>query len=246
MILFSALFDLVYPRRCVSCEEDIAAQSSGCICENCKSEILEDDGEVRCPRCGIGVGQAALAVGSCTYCRSFNFQFDRGIGVGSYGGTIKELLINFKFHKQLFLAWALSELLAERITREGVVKEIDYIAYVPQTLLGRISRGFNQSEILARKLSAHLKLPLAAGLLERKGFTKSQRHFSGADRIKNVKGVFKVRNGRLLKNKNVMLVDDVLTTGATANECSKVLKRAGARKVFVAMIARTNLNSDDI
>jgi len=244
MSWLTVLVDLIYPRRCAVCEADLSPQSPGYICKGCREELLEEDVVMRCPRCGIGVGKAAMAVGDCTYCRSMNFEFDRGIAVGSYKGKLRDLLIDLKLHRRPFLAGALSGLLAEKIKGAGLADEVDCVTYVPKSIFGRITRGFNQAEILAQKLSRVMKLPLAKGVLVRSALSRSQRYFSGKDRIKNVRGAFRVRDARCVKEKNVLLVDNVLTTGATANECAKVLKRAGARSVFVAIVARTDLNSD--
>jgi ComF family protein len=107
-----------------------------------------------------------------------------------------------------------------------------------------MARGFNQAELLARSISSSLGIPFAKGALCRRGFARSQRRLSGRERFRNVKGVFRARNVRRLKGKSVLVVDDVLTTGATANECANALKGAGARRVFVAIVARRDRESD--
>ena len=157
----------------------------------------------------------------------------------------REMLMDFKFRRRLYLADELVELLAEKIRRQDAIGEVDFMTYVPQTYIGRMLRGFNQAELLACKLSRNLEIPVARRLLERTGNARSQRGLSAKERIRNVRGAFRVRRSDFPKGKNLILVDDVLTTGATANECSRVLKQSGARKVFVAVIARPDLTGDD-
>jgi len=242
---FGALTDAVYPRRCAFCGEDLSGGGGRFLCESCRYGVLEPDSSLRCPRCGIGVGEAALVVGSCTHCRGRSFKFERAFDVGSYKGKLREMLMDFKFRRRLYLANELGALLGEKVRREGVTGEVDFITYVPQTFVGRIVRGFNPAELLARKLSRNVDIAVARGLLERSGNARGQRGLCAKERVRNVRGAFRVRRDGFSKGKTFILVDDVLTTGATANECSKVLKRAGARKVFVAVIARPDLTGDD-
>jgi ComF family protein len=118
------------------------------------------------------------------------------------------------------------------------VSEIDLVGYVPLYPARRRERGFNQAQLLARGLAQRLGKPLMRRCLVRTRSTETQTHLTAAERLTNVRGAFKARWRRWIEGKRVLLVDDVMTTGATVSECARALKKGGAHHVKVVTVAR--------
>jgi ComF family protein len=155
--------------------------------------------------------------------------------VGPYAGTLQEAIQRFKYHGQLPLARPLGELLASSV-RHGATARPDLVVPVPLHVSRLRARGYNQSRELARHLGHQLKVPVAVDLLRRTRATAPQQELDAAARGSNVAGAFAV-SGRL-PGRRILLVDDVLTTGATARECAGALRKAGAASVEVAVLGR--------
>jgi len=143
--------------------------------------------------------------------------------------------LSFKNFNNLACAKLLARLILHTI--DDLV--IDCVLPVPLHLYRLIQRGYNQSEMLAKYVGKYANLPLYKNVLVRNRFTKSQSNFNARGRVGNIKGAFSVKDVECIKGKNILLIDDVYTTGATVEECAKILKRAGAKKVYVATGART-------
>jgi len=160
---------------------------------------------------------------------------------------IKNLLQSFKYKPFVKeLADNLSSLIIEHF--QLLEKPPDFADFilipVPMEKKKLKWRGFNQAEELGKELSSFLKIPLISGCLIKIKETPSQVELSDEERKENIKGVFTVRNGELIKNKKILLVDDVYTTGATMEECARVLKKAGAKEVIGIVIARAAPGQD--
>lgn len=174
--------------------------------------------------------------GRCRLCRNGLTSFDALYCVGAYEGRLRELIHLFKFEQMRQLERPLG-----RFLRTGLPPEVDFDCLVPTPLhwRKRITRGFNQAELLARALSRSKGIPVLPALRKTKA-TVAQSTLSGPERRRNVKGAFRVRNAATVAEKRILLVDDVYTTGATANACAKVLKDAGAKSVAVLTLARAD------
>ncbi|GAX62065.1 amidophosphoribosyltransferase [Candidatus Scalindua japonica] len=140
----------------------------------------------------------------------------------------------------MYLATPLASLLVNLLHQE-VIGEIDLIVPVPLHWKKKQERGFNQSELMAKEISKKLSIPISINNLHRVKNTLSQTQLSRSQRQKNVKDAFKIKNPEIFIKKNVLLVDDVLTTGITASECAKSLKNTGTSKVFLIALARSNM-----
>ena len=116
----------------------------------------------------------------------------------------------------------------------------DVICYVPMTKKSEKKRGFNQCEVIARHIGYRINIPVSDCIKKIKN-TKEQKTLTKEERVKNLKGAFKVSRVKDIKNKDVILIDDVMTTGATINECKDILKRSGANKITVLTIAKSNI-----
>ncbi len=167
--------------------------------------------------------------------------FVRAVAYGSYDGGLRELIHLLKYGRVRPAAGVLGRMLAEVIQGFGSEFRAAVIVPVPLHRSKLRQRGFNQAEEIARAALKNLDrsgLTLAAGVLDRKRATESQTGLTDHQRQENVRGAFLVTSPELIKDQDVLLVDDVFTTGATASECARVLRRRGADRVFVATVAR--------
>lgn len=176
----------------------------------------------------------------CGMCRRARPEFERAAAFGSYDGKLRELLHLLKYEGMRPVAQILGRLLAKAIAAAGLGSERFIVIPVPLYRGRRGERGFNQAELLARSALRQLGLnwELQNGCLLRTRETASQTGLTRKQRRANVRGAFKVGERSKVAGKDILLIDDVLTTGTTAAECARVLKRAGARKVYVATVAR--------
>jgi ComF family protein len=175
--------------------------------------------------------------GRCALCRSGLRGFDAAYCFGSYDGTLRELIHLFKYGGISTLARPLGGFLSAALPRD---ERFDAVVPVPLHWWRRWRRGFNQSELLAREIARRIGAPMSAAL-RRVRPTPAQAGLSNAARRRNVAGAFRARRAsKALTGRNVLLVDDVMTTGSTAAACASVLKRAGAARVALLAAARVD------
>ena len=177
-------------------------------------------------------------------CRRLSPPFEKAAAYGSYEGGLRELIHLLKDEQVRPAANVLGRMLAEVIAGLATGMAGDAVLVVPVPLHAKTlcQRGFNQSELMARtalKLLSVDRYVLRADLVERKRETRPQSGLSGPERRDNLRGAFAVTHSQDLGGSEVLLVDDVLTTGTTASECARILRRAGAARVWVATVART-------
>ena len=177
-----------------------------------------------CPRCKNKISKVKIQ--------------DEILSYGYYGGVLKELIFQFKYKSNFTAGKIISKLLEEIIKEENII--VDVICYVPMCKKSIKKRGYNQCEIIAKDLSKELKIPVAHCMKKIKQ-TKEQKTLSKAEREINILGAFEVTNKNDIENKNILLIDDVLTTGATVKECSKILRKYNVNKVTVLTIAKSNI-----
>jgi ComF family protein len=168
--------------------------------------------------------------------------FDNAYSYGSYEGVLRRLIQLFKYERIDTLAAPLGRFLLNGLPRD---LRFDCLVPVPLHWRRKWSRGFNQAELLARVLGRHTALPVLAKTLQRRRSTQAQAGLSDAERRANTEGAFTVPDKRRpdLSGKHVLLIDDVLTTGATLSAASRALRRAGARRVTVLTVARADRRS---
>lgn len=166
-------------------------------------------------------------------CKSKPPFFKKAVSAFLYEDGIPVLISKFKNGRP-----HLKELFADKIAECLIgFPEIDCITYVPLTKKSAYKRGYNQSKLLAKSLSKRIQTPAICGAIKRVKSGKAQKGLTGEQRIENVKGAFKVVKLDKFKDKNVLLVDDVLTTGSTVDEICRILLKARARDVYVATVA---------
>jgi ComF family protein len=236
-----AALDLVFPPFCVICRHRLGAGRRDPLCGPCWV-ALERIGPPMCARCGrpfprLDVAAVAPAQ-RCGDCRRRPPAFTAARAAARYGDTVREALHAFKFDRRRALAAPLGDLLAEIPLGALATGGIDVVVPVPLHPSRERERGFNQAALLARRAARVWGLPLAADALGRAVPTATQTALAGRERQDNVRGAFTVRRPEAVAGRRVGLVDDVLTTGATAGECARCLHDAGAAAVVVLTVAR--------
>lgn len=228
--------DLVYPRVCANCGIH-NPQASGNLCWECRSELMPVQSPY-CARCGDPVSGRIDHEYICHFCSDIEPAFDRARSAVHYAGPAAEMLKAFKYRRATWLAADLAELLTALVRQHFDPSRMDAVTYVPLHRSRERGRQYNQSALLARELSSRLDIPYMNRILSRHRKTPTQTSLTARERINNVKGSFKFRNRSWLEGRRLLLVDDVMTTGATVHECAKTLKRGGAAAVWVATVAR--------
>jgi ComF family protein len=191
------------------------------------------------PRCEVcrGLGPEAL----CEKCqKKINFLSPSAFihSVGVYEGPLKTAIQRFKFKKKINLAEPLGVLLVKYLSHNLDMNLVDLIVPVPLHERRVRERGFNQAELLSHTITKYYDVPTVSGALFRTRETHPQFDLPRAERIKNVRGAFEVKGGSLLRDRSLLLLDDIYTTGSTVSECTRVLKAAGARQVHVLTLSR--------
>ena len=233
-----AALDLVFPALCPVCEATLAAGRRDPLCGGCWRAIRRLGPRV-CECCGLPLPTfepAPVPAGLCGGCRPERPAWDWARAAAEYEGVARDALHAFKFHGKRALARPLAALLLEAWGPWLATAGVDALVPVP---LGRVrerERGFNQAALVAERLGDALRVPLRPRWLARARATQPQTDLGAAERRANVRGAFAADTG--VDGRHVALVDDVLTTGATAAECARMLKAAGARRVGVLTVAR--------
>lgn len=233
--LGALLLNLVYPGVCACCQSPIEVSQGVALCEVCRAELLRP--RVACPRCG-----SQLAPGTtgdpCPRCRDLRLKFTRAVCLGGYEGLMRTSVLRMKRPADRPLAVALGEHLATLVATDFAAGAIDVVMPVPMHWSRRVWRGANSPEVLAAAIAHRLRVPTTSQLLVRRRRTIPQATLSPGRRRANVRGAFFVHPHRDLSGARVLLVDDILTTGATLNEAAKTLRKAGCAQVAVAVLAR--------
>jgi ComF family protein len=233
---FSAALDVLFPPLCHVCRKFIPAAGDLHICPDCR-ELMPPIVAPLCTVCGIPfIGSGSDHVcGSC--CTSVP-RFDAARAALAYEGASRDLIHSFKYRNKTHLRRPLALLTMERLSEFIYSRQPDLIMAVPLHRKKLSSRGFNQAILLGEIFSQRLNIPLDRRNLRRIRWTEPQVNLAAVDRRTNVKGAFLIHDSVLVKDRRILLVDDVLTTGSTVEECSRVLKASGAADVTVITVAR--------
>jgi ComF family protein len=238
---------VLFPADCRICDDPLAAISRVPVCESCWNNLPEQSGPL-CMRCGESLSVSDFGEGCdpvCRPCRLVSPDFQLAVAHGLYTGTMRALLHLLKYDGLEPIATRLGALLATKVAAAADLPAEMLVIPVPLYRDKRRERGFNQSELLARAVCAAMrrlrpewKGELAAQTLVRQRATASQAGLTLHERRRNLRGVFSVPEPEKLRGRDVLLIDDIYTTGATARACSAALKKAGAAGVWVATVAR--------
>jgi ComF family protein len=235
---FSVALDLLYPRNCQICFHAIeASHSIGYVCADCLRSVCPIRAPF-CQKCGLPFFGEITATFECGNCRDKNYVFDRAIAAVTTQGVVRDCLHQFKYARREWFGPLLAYYLVEAGLQHFDWDEIDAIVPVPLHPRKLREREFNQAEYLGEKLSRAFKKPQLRGNLRRIRDTQTQTRLDSSGRADNMRGAFAVKRPDTFKDKRLVLVDDVFTTGATTNECASILLKAGAATVSVLTVAR--------
>jgi ComF family protein len=241
--LLQSVFSVLFPSDCKLCRTPLNNISRIPVCQDCLAEI-EPVRAPQCILCGDRLRSAQLLMGDgrCSNCRDFPPEFERALSFAEYRGELRGLIHLLKYEGVTPVADPLGRMLAHAITEllAGRNDSTPLVIPVPLHKTRRHTRGFNQAELIARATVRHLtmQLDIAPDVLVRQRETVSQVGLSREERIANVRDAFRVSDPRQVKDRTVIVVDDVMTTGTTLSECARVLKEAGAERVWAATVAR--------
>ncbi len=227
MKLFENVLSLIYPPACNICGKE----GKTYLCENCKNKLEQE--KIYVPKLEI--------VNGIEHCYLFE-----------YKGIIREKILQYKFGNKAYLANFFFEFFVKNEKVCGFLKKYDIIISVPMSKKKIAKRGYNQSELIAKKIAKDTNnfnilkdntvnnstLKLEKNVLIKVKDNKTQSTLNKIERMENVKNVYKIQNEQKIKQKKVLLFDDIYTTGATTTECIKVLKNAGAKEVGILTIAK--------
>lgn len=223
------LFD---PHSCICCNGECDLDNNYRLCSKCVDNINFIDGNY-CLKCGEPISDG---YDFCITCKDKTYEFDYARSIMVYDDISSHIILRFKYNGQKWYKIPLAHLLCDFYENSDITANV--ITYVPMPSSREKERGYNQAKELALEFSVLSKMPVF-DLLERKDDKIKQATLSAEERKANIKDSFKAINKELIKGKDILLIDDVITTGSTANECAKILKKNKARSVFVLTIART-------
>lgn len=211
------------------------------ICDDCNKTLPCIDSKTKtCSKCGdVVMGEAKF----CLHCKDIKRSFNKAASVFVYDGKIRKLIINFKFYNKPFYKNTFAYLLYEKFKTLNF--DVDVVTFVPSTKAKKKKRGYNQAEILCERFCEISKLEFVDALDKVKE-TSSQIGLTYKQRQENLESSFKIKDKDLVKGKNVLLIDDVFTTGATADACCSVLRKAKCKNIYVLTLAHTPINLTSI
>lgn len=218
------LLDLFFPNRCPFCDKFIPWDKFAC--DRC-IDALETTGDELCKICGKSPCQ----------CEKGKMIYDSCFAACYYEGTARKGIISLKSNMGVNAATLFADIVYKRISENGV--SYDMIIPVPMSKKKQLSRGYNQAEIFAEALGERLNLPVEKSALIKADSEIEQHTLNSEERAENVKRQFSANSKVYLKNKNIILCDDVMTTGSTINFCTGLLKTMGAKSVTVAVCTVT-------
>ena len=221
--------------NCIVCDRELPIVPRYRICNRCYAtmEVIGERGCLKCGRMMVSEGEY------CMDCKTREMVFDRAFSPLAYTGAASSLITRLKFGGKRFLAEPMAKWMTDRLLE--FAGPVDVVIPVPLHVNRKKERGFNHSELLAETIAEGLRLPIDTTSVYREKDTLASSALEGGRtaREENMKDAFKMREPRSVKDKTVLVVDDVLTTGTTANQLAETLKKAGAKKVYVLTFATT-------
>jgi len=243
-----AVVSIFFPAGCRICEQLLTRASRVPICDDCLASFVPLTEKV-CEICGRPIESTTLhdtGQNRCRICREMpggqvrTYAFDRARSFAAYDGSLVRAILLLKFERMEPLGAWFAERLAEVVNTQGL--QADVVVPVPLHRDRERERGYNQADLIARPLARRLKLPHRAVLLVRTRPRPDKHILSLEERWESVRGAFATRPGSQVDNLRVLLVDDVMTTGATLDACARALRDAGAKSVIGLTVARAVRN----
>lgn len=209
-IIIDSFLNLLFPPICFGCDKRL--KKDEILCKECQSKLIYYQNDK-------------------IYLKD-NVYFTDYISVFSYNSIVQNLIHNFKYNGFKKIGKFLGKEMAKKIMQSKFLPQINLIISVPLHRIKMRERGFNQSDILGKSVAQNVHLPYKKNIIVRTRYTETQTKLDIKARQKNVENAFIVKNIGLLKNKSVLIIDDVFTTGSTINEISKVILSAGGKRVY--------------
>ena len=233
--LLEAAASLLYPPACTLCGGNTRAGEY--LCEQCEAKATRIVAPF-CQQCSEPFEGAITSAFTCANCTHRSIYFDAAVAAYRGRGVVRQIIHDFKYGRQAHLRHIVARWLCEALDDERLRgRQFDLIVPVPLHPTRQRERGFNQADLLAKLLSARISIPCKP-VLERIRYTTTQTALDRTERMENLHNAFRLRKNTDVRGLQVLLIDDVLTTGSTLSECARVLKRAGAISVHAAMAAR--------
>ncbi|MCL2540085.1 MAG: ComF family protein [Firmicutes bacterium] len=234
--LFKRIILVLFPRhlKCVCCNTDLPEKSEYAFCESCEKALPLNNGNV-CTRCGVYLSQSGRL---CLACKAHTANYVEARAPLRYKDKVPTLIRRFKYDNQQYLANVFGRLMLDSYLLSGW--QADCIIPVPLFERRQKRRGYNQAYLLAKYISDKTQIPLDITNLVRIKDTPTQVKLTYKQRAQNLERAFKVLNKQELKGKTVLLIDDVITTTATINECALALNKAGVKAVYALSAARAD------
>jgi len=233
--VFNVFLDFLYPENisCILCNNPINKNTTYSMCKECFSNMnFILDGCIKCGKPIINYSLEEQSIEGCGYCLKKSFYFDKVISCVEYTNLSKKIIFGLKYNNKTYLSKYIAIIMKEKLELENI--KFDYILFVPLHKNRLRQRGFNQAEKIAVDLSKIMNIPVVDNIY-RKNNTRRLYKLDKEERVKELKNAFIINNNIIdLRNKNILLVDDIFTTGSTVNEISKVLKINEVNKIFIA------------
>ena len=216
--------DFFLPRFCPACNKKLS-ESEKCICDECFSTIKRADADRLNSEFERKFTSTKIISG---FTSLFVFEKDK---------ALQSLIHSIKYNKRFLNAKFLGNLISSELGEKIIDWNIDVILPIPLHHLKKAERGYNQSEFIVKGMSSKLRIPYTTRALKRVRYTESQTAFNLEQREKNISNAFKVKNKNKIIGKNILIVDDVITTGSTIGECGKALLESGSKSVYACSVA---------
>lgn len=235
--LLQGIKGILYPDICLACRRKINEAGEKLICSKCYAEIKMNLPPF-CVSCGRHIEKKDIGKNICKGCARKQLYFDRAYSPCIYEGVTAKLIHEFKYRHKENLANPLSKIMIEFIREYNLpIDYLDLIIPIPIYKTKMREREFNQAERLGSYIAKEFDKELSSGILLRNRNVKTQTGLKDRERKLNVSGSFSIAKNKRLQGSNLLLVDDVLTTGATSSEAALTLKNAGAQTIFVLTLA---------
>ena len=236
----NGILELIYPDNiyCICCGSYIDKTRNYSLCNDCTEKLHWINGR-SCRKCGKAL-QDTYAGNICYDCLMYDHAFDTGLSCVTYGLYERAMVLDFKYKDKPYIGHKLGEIMGDRLLCEDEI--FDLIVPIPIHRKRREERGYNQAEILAKKVAKKTGIEYNKSVLKRVKDTSVMRKLSPLERRENLRGAFE--SSGYARGKSILLIDDIYTTGATADECAKVLKDSGAVSVTIMSFASAaNINT---
>ncbi|MGL4911449.1 MAG: ComF family protein [Romboutsia sp.] len=228
------ILEFIYPDNisCIICDKPINKTNTYSLCKDCFKELhFILDGCIKCGKPIINYLLEEVNTSGCKNCTGKSFYFDKVISCIEYNDFSKKIVFGFKYNNKTYMSRYIASIMKEKLMIEDI--SFDYVLFVPIHKKRMKKRGFNQAEKIAKYLGRETETSVIDCIV-RKEYTRRLYKLNGYERRKELKDVFKLKDCKEeLKDKNILLIDDIFTTGSTVNEISKLLKREGVNKIIV-------------